>query len=258
MGLLNLQTNLKSLRYGKDRIHGGDSGQPYIQTSIPDSGGDFNVQGNIDLPGNDDFIIRGGLYAFKDTAQDVLRLGKYFIDLKSPSGLLFIAKQNLLSRTAIRTEASKILNEDFYLPTSTLAQAGVNAFGFHFNKQGLNPIPGSVGSLETYQQAVQYNQYDRMDGDYSYDNMADNRLVALYRVKVIKDLPSKNLNGIKINGSDDINLLEYTGGPGSILGIGNTKIKLYCGQTRYRKSNRLDTDRDTIEFEPRIRLVPMF
>lgn len=247
MGLIDLQTNLKSLRYGKDRIHGGDSGQPYIQTPIPNSGGDFNVQGNIDLPGTD-FIIRGGLYAFRDTAQDVLRLSKYFIDLKNPSGLLFLAKQTLLSRTAVRTEASGILNEDFYSPTSTLAQAGVSAFGLHFNKQGLNPIPGSIGSLETYQQTVQYDQYDRMNNNYSYNNLSNNRLVALYRVKVVKDLPSANLNGIKIDRDDDVNLLEYTGGPGSILGIGNTKIKLYCGGTRNRIANPKDTDRYDIDF----------
>jgi len=38
MGLLikleNGDTSLKSLKFGKDRIGGGDSGQPYIQTPI--------------------------------------------------------------------------------------------------------------------------------------------------------------------------------------------------------------------------------
>lgn len=262
MGLIDLQTNLKSLRYGKDRIHGGDSGQPYIQTSIPNNGGDFNIQGNVDLPGNDDFIIRGGLYAFKDTAQDILRLGKFFIDLKNPNGLLFTAKQNLLSRVAVRTEASDRLNGDVYLPTSTLAQAGVNAFGFHFNKQGLNPIPGNDGSIKTYQQAVQYEQYENINPGQSKGNLSlveNNKLVALYALKISKTTDpkfyekyakeDKNINGIIIKKDDNINLLEYLGGPGSILGIGNTKIKLYCGQTRDRKSNRDDTDRTDIEFE---------
>ena len=41
MGLLfklkNGETSLKSLRYGHDRPGGGDSGQPFIKTSIPEN-----------------------------------------------------------------------------------------------------------------------------------------------------------------------------------------------------------------------------
>jgi hypothetical protein len=54
--------------------------------------------------------------------------------------LLFIAKQQLLSRTAVRTQTSGILNEGIYSPLNTLAQAGVSAFGGHLNKQGINPF----------------------------------------------------------------------------------------------------------------------
>ena len=147
MGLVNLQTNLKSLRFGNDRVHSGNSGQPYIQSPIPE--GEAFV-----LPSHD-FVLRGGLYAVRDTTEDVIRLGKYFTDLRSPSGLLFTAKQNLLSRTATRTQASTgVLNEGIYTPLSTLAQASVSAFGLHFNKQGLNPIPGTPGSLTTYSNVV--------------------------------------------------------------------------------------------------------
>ncbi len=32
MGLLDLKTDLKSLKYGGDRFGGGSSDQPYIQT----------------------------------------------------------------------------------------------------------------------------------------------------------------------------------------------------------------------------------
>lgn len=35
MALIDLKTNLKSLKYGSDRPGGGSSGQPYIQTAIP-------------------------------------------------------------------------------------------------------------------------------------------------------------------------------------------------------------------------------
>ena len=34
MPLINLQTDLKSIKYGQDRPGGGDSGLPYIQTDI--------------------------------------------------------------------------------------------------------------------------------------------------------------------------------------------------------------------------------
>ena len=132
MGLIDLKTDLKSLRYGKDTLGGGYSGQPYIQTSIPDS---FN-----DLGARKDFILRGGINAAKDSLTDIKRLGKMFIDTKSPNGLLFIAKQQLLSRTAVRTQTSGILNEFAYSPLNTLAQAGVVAFGGHLNKQGINPF----------------------------------------------------------------------------------------------------------------------
>ena len=36
MGLIDLKTNLKSLRYGNDQLGGGNSGQPYIKTPIPE------------------------------------------------------------------------------------------------------------------------------------------------------------------------------------------------------------------------------
>jgi len=132
MGLIDLKTDLKSLRYGKDTLGGGYSGQPYIQTSIPDS---FN-----DLGAREDFILRGGIGAVRDSLTDIKRLGKMFIDTKSPNGLLFIAKQQLLSRTAVRTQTSGILNEGVYSPLNTLAEAGLVAFGGHLKKQGINPF----------------------------------------------------------------------------------------------------------------------
>ena len=113
MGLINLKTDLKSLRYGNDRIGSGDSGQPYITTAIPDRIGPYI--------GTTDFLLRGGTNATRDSITDVQRLGKMFKDTKSPNGLLFIAKQQLLSRTAVRTQTSRILNEGGYSPLNTLS-----------------------------------------------------------------------------------------------------------------------------------------
>jgi len=124
MGLLiklqNGDTQLKSLKFGKDRPGGGDSGQPFLQESIdaPSQNPDYY----------NDFVLRGGIEAPIAAAQDVARLTKY---LSSPKGLLFISKQELLSRTGTKTEASKgiqylggALNEGVYNPLSTLSQAG--------------------------------------------------------------------------------------------------------------------------------------
>ena len=57
MGLINLQTDLKSLKFGNDRPGGGSSGQPFIKkplfTNITDQIG----------PSNTDFLLRGGIQA---------------------------------------------------------------------------------------------------------------------------------------------------------------------------------------------------
>ncbi len=178
----------------------------------------------------------------------------------------FTLKQNLLSRTAVRTEASsRFVNEDVYLPTSTLAQAGVVGVGLHLNKQGLNPIPGLDGAIETYRNQVQYNQYQKV-GKESWEQLTENnRLAALYRLKIQPNYPPEytrlketksiiTINGITIDKDDPVNLLEYSGGPGSVLGIGKTKIPLHCGQTRNRCPNPDDTDRFRIVFEQPVRL----
>ena len=130
MGLKDLQTNLKSFKFGvppaSDRPGGGNSGEPYIKKTIE--------RGII--PQSEDFLLRGGLNAPLDAATDIVRLTKFFADLKSPRGALFVAKQNLLSRTGVATQASgkldwkaAALNEGVYTPLTTIAQAGINFEG---------------------------------------------------------------------------------------------------------------------------------
>jgi len=138
MSIVELQTDLKSLRYGKDRPGGGDSGQPYIVTDIPGEIGELNF--GLGSTGFTDFLLRGGTLVAKRTVNDVSRLTKMFIDTKSLNGIFFTAKQLMLSRSNVETQASPIaFNNGIYLPTSTVAQAGVNALGIHLNKQGIDP-----------------------------------------------------------------------------------------------------------------------
>ena len=213
MALINLQTNLKSLKFGNDQFDGGSSNQPYIQTPIPDKLGEY---GFLDQ----DFILRGGSKAVTDSLLDVKRLGKYFTDTKNPSGLLFTVKQNLLSRTAVRTQTSGLLNEGIYTPLSTLIEAGGVAFGIHVNKQGLNPFD-SEGSIGKYSEKISNEIYETSN---SPDGILKNRLYALYESKI----QNGTLGGFaKENNISPLfdSILTHRGGPGSNLGIGNTDIK---------------------------------
>ena len=210
--LINLQTDLKSLKFGKDRFGGGDSGQPYIKNPIIDEPGRLTQADN-------DFLLRGGIRAPLNAAEDVARLTKYMFSTKSPSGLLFIAKQNLLSRVAPKTEASKGigyggggLNAGVYTPLSTLAQAGVGFLGIHLNKQGIDPtglIPG-----------LGINKYEDI-----IKSQDENRLVTLTSL-IEEGFSENNFNftkGYSLNKGNSV--VEYGGGPGSILGIGKTRIQ---------------------------------
>jgi hypothetical protein len=251
--LQNGDTVLKSLKFGNDRPGGGDSGQPYIQKPIPDALKDNNA---LDA----DFLLRGGINAPLDAFTDVKRLTKYMFSLKSPSGLLFTAKQNLLSRTAVKTEAAfgigyagGTLNEGIYTPLSTIAQAGVGFLGGHVNKQGLDPT-GLISSLSIrkYEKVV----YDNNSKDINYINVGTPiGAIALGNVLAANPLISglnpfaqtTNFSTIgnatqttdigvfknrlldiwwnkQIKSTNDSAILQYNGGPGSTLGIGKTKI----------------------------------
>jgi hypothetical protein len=215
MGLINLKTNLKSLKYGNDTLGGGDSGQPYIQSPIPEG---FNNLGS-----REDFILRGGANTARDTATDVLRLGKMFADLKSPNGVNFIAKQRILSQTAVRTQTSGIENEGIYSPLNTLAQAGVVISGGHLNKQG-----------DPFAETGAYSNNDSLYGVKVTPSQLkeNNRLVRLYQLVTINS--SNKLDGFILN--DGVNVLSYDGGPNSILGVGKTNIR-YANQRTITTGN---------------------
>jgi hypothetical protein len=213
MGLINLKTNLKSLKYGNDTLGGGDSGQPYIQSPIPEG---FNNLGS-----REDFILRGGANTARDTATDVLRLGKMFADLKSPNGVNFIAKQRILSQTAVRTQTSGIENEGVYSPLNTLAQAGVVISGGHLNKQG-DPF-AQTGAYSNNDNLYNVKVTPLQDPD-------KNRLVRLYELSFTNGgRISDKLDGFELN--NGVNVLSYNGGPNSNLGIGKTNIRYATQRT---------------------------
>ena len=261
MALRDLQTNLKSLRYGKDTVGGGNSGEPYVTTSIN------TAPGNT---GGVDFTLRAN--TLSRVGDDLKRLNRFF---NSNEGQAFRRKQNLLSRTEVKTQASGVINGGRYITKSTLLQAGANPFGTHLNKQGLNPFLDTSPS-----QAEANNIFDRIvnfstpQGLPVYTSVVtntqskeDNRLVNLKDNKISK--PSqlqrnsgflsnllgdglsnvlRSINPFRNNIEDVIprligntkgtsafkgEILRYSGGPGSALGVGQTVIKRYSDVTAY-------------------------
>jgi len=207
--LIDLKTNLKSLGYGGDRPGGASSNQPYIQIPIPEGR----------EPNSPDFLLRNGYLNAVNSTQDVSRLTQYFLDDKSPSGLLFTTKQQLLERQNV--DVADGINR-IYNPLGTIAQAGVLSTGYHLNKQGFNVF------REGY-----YTGGDT--GYFKFTNTAntlsEDRLSLLFKSKLsntsteFETLAGKNLYGITPF-LDITNLLSYPGGPGSTLGVGNTNIRI--------------------------------
>lgn len=217
MAIVDLKTNLKSLRYGQDRAFGGSSNQPYITS-------DINVKDSeVGRTGGPDFLLRGGTLIPQRVGNDVSRITQMLFDLKSPNGLLFTAKQNILSRSAVAVDGIGLpLNAGAYLPTSTILQSGVNFFGLHSNKQGINPLAG-LGDNSNNRIIRAISEFDPL-GQPTYRSLinslnpnnsdpGDSKLLNL----------SNNKLGFKT--AQGTELLSYQGGPGSILGVGKTIIK---------------------------------
>jgi hypothetical protein len=217
MGLLTLKTKFKSLKYGNNGQVGGTK-QPFIKTPVAkeefvDAAAPFGTSpfsttgvGLIDATANEAALI------VSRSGKDIIRLGKFFT---TTPGLLFIAKQNLLSQTNVRTQANEAANPDIlinagpYTPTNTLAQVGVSAAGLHFYKQGLTPNGFRL---------PKYGDNDTIIYVRGGDSGAENRLVEL----------TNRLINVK---SSDTNILTYQGGPGADLGVGQTVINVETQRT---------------------------
>jgi len=221
--------NPRTIPFGRDRVGGKDSNQPYIKKGL------LNV--SLDSTFYNDFTIRGGILAPLNALEDVARLTKYFADIKNPKGLLFLAKENILSRIGTKTEASKGagyggggLNEGAYTPLSTIGQALVGFSGTHLNKQGLDPTGlYQQNSINRYQDVISQNQLERVE-DNSYVNT--NRLLLLSKpteTDLLNQFVSFATGLLGISGTNykptEDTLIQYGGGPGSVLGFGSTKIK---------------------------------
>lgn len=242
------ETKLKSIPFGNDRPDGGSSNQPYIQNPIDVTLGAeqgtlaYNVLGN-------DFLLRGGaLGAAAASANDVIRLTKFFNPFAkgaSLNGALFVAKQAILAR-----QNADVLDgrSRTYFPTNTIAQAGLSAFGFHLDKDGLNPFKaGYYGSGDTGYYITTYDNDRDNEGGSSH-----NRLQLLYSIKRLGTNSSSQTRLANklysITEPNNTNLISYGGGPGSFLGIGKTDIKIWNSlqfkNTSFSQSTRITKNED--------------
>lgn len=247
MPLINFKTDLTSLRFGGDRPGGGDSGQPYMQFPID----------NIDAPPSArrlyeanrtalDFPVRGGAITqllsggigIITSTIDRERIQKFFKD--APRGTAFIEKQLGLQATNPRIQVPNALTfagpslgnayvpvTNVYNPLNTLAQVQVQGTGAHFNRHGVGPT-----LIERVQQTYAY-----VAGAPQNNTAATNRLSILRALKLIGTadfIVNPNLIGgtgidptlVDRMGISTIQnqLFNYLGGPGSVYGIGNTRI----------------------------------
>ena len=245
MPLVNLQTNLKSLRYGNDRLGAGStngSNQPYIKSSIPSGSGPGL--------GDVDFLLRGGSLLPRAVGRDVSRLTQMFFDLKSPNGLLFTVKQNVLSRSAVNIKATSgdttnlqtnklPLNDGIYLPTSTILQAAANPLGGHLLKQGINPFANTNNVANGNILSTGFGPSLPLSQPLYLDTVAQNErqnpnLPPTSRLIQFLDKNQKSKD------TSDI-LYEYSGGPGSTLGVGKTRIKALSDQRTGINNDSLST-----------------
>ena len=243
--LLNLQTDLKSLKFGKDRPAEGSSQQPYVKAAIPPQNQDYAEAMDIlgtPIGTGTDALIRGGISSAEHIARDLERIGKWFFDTSNPRGIQFVANQGVLSEISVRTQASLGAkpNQGFYSPLQTLYQIGTNNVGGHSNrflKGLLNPLKQTRGYLDSTGTPGTFNVTENFVKDVIIggEDGSENRLVLLNDIKQNnkKTTSTKKLkidvenalfrNNIQISKPNEI--FEYQGGPNSILGVGNTSIR---------------------------------
>jgi hypothetical protein len=232
------QTDLKSLRYGQDRPGGGSSNQPYHKVNYRKK---FELgTESLAQTGGSDLILRGGYltfgvpgYANSRIAADLERIGKWFA---SAEGLVWIGQQNVLSQLGariyggypiqVRSANRTRLNDGVYTPISTLAAVAGNAIGTHPNKQGTDPTGLSAFGRPEYIKLVRggVTNTGTFEG---ITNIANNRLVNLYRTKIAD-----------YQGSQSTELYRYKGGPQSGEGLQlNTIINTASNRTPFLGEN---------------------
>lgn len=212
MALINLQTNLTNLRWGKDTPGGGDSGLPYIKTSTPQQSSAIERIALESAKFSTDFPIRGGLYSVRAVAEDAIRIRKFLTDF--PKGSNFTLKQVGLQKSNPLIETGKnggrINTRTYNLNSNLLLSVLKSGTGQHI------PRAGATSFTLTEDE----NKYFSLVGKKSLE---ENRLFNLYDSKIKKNINSSRLQNLGIS-EDPTQIMSYIGGPGSLYGDGETII----------------------------------
>lgn len=218
MGLINLRTNLKSLRFGNDTQGGGASGLPYIQTGLPEDSPAGEYLASI-ARNSADWPLRGGQYWTVASTEDTVRVSRFLTDF--PKGTTFTTKQVQLQKSNPKIEtgglASRLNTQTYNLNANLLAQVLEQGSGIHIPRAGANANElGSNNPQAKYEYIV------------SHKDTEENRLVALFNSKISTDTAGLSLDAtttkLGISAFNDNLLFDYVGGPDSLYGDGNTTI----------------------------------
>lgn len=264
MPLINFRTDLTSLRYGADRPGGGSSNQPYIQSPIDNESASPQDRAFYErIRTGLDFPVRGGSITQLVTGASGIvtsridrdRIQKFFND--APRGTAFIEKQIGLQLTNPRTQVPNATTftgpgignvyvpvTNIYNPINTLAQVQAEGTGAHFNRHGVFP--------NIYENPRQ--TYAFIAGAPEFNTATTNRLSILRALKLIGNsdfLVNPDLiGGVGVDptlvnrlgiSSIQNQLFNYQGGPGSVYGIGNTRIFRYT-DTNVTKLSETNAD----------------
>lgn len=239
MALTELKTNLKSLRYNKNSVSNGNPSQPYVNpTSI-------NTKPGQSSP---DYLLRDN--TLEHVGNDITRITGFY---RTSQGLLSIAKQNQLSLSSVKTQASQKgdPNGGEFTSFNTLATIAGMPLGNRYNKQGSNPFEddptysdskiSSIAEGENRLYNLAQNKIFTVNPQLNspvrsgfIDSLLDNFLGESLSNTVQDIYNSKNpfedlknfIKGKTPNISKYGNeLFRYKGGPGSNKGIGETTIK---------------------------------
>ena len=264
MPLVTSTTQLNKLKFGvppsTDRKNGGNSNEPYITTRIP--GVDYKnpnqtfsqVQDNRSFTigslasNSPDFIVRGGALSLTRSATDVSRLTQMFFDFKSPDGLLFVAKQNVLSRTGVKLQAGDTIEN--LTPKERLQNLQDLASLTLSNGLGENGLGGTAASIRNRMNPLNQGTYTPLStllaaggnafgghpNKQGIDPTGTTALSLITYSDLINQSQPATLNRLyslyrnKITNTKDSNpniLFTYQGGPGSKLGVGKTVVQRF-------------------------------
>jgi hypothetical protein len=221
--------NSKNNKYDKDIRGGGYSGQPYIKRSSPATIDQLNSLTTEAL--SLDYPIRGGSYEELAAREDFARIDRFL--LSYPQGKAFLDKQKglMFSNPLMETGKSNgFSNTRAYSDGRNLmTQIAEGGTGFR------HPNAGTT----LFDLAYRENKYEYI---VSHKAKELNRLVTLTNIKINKQSPgdllfANSATELGINTVNNGELFFYTGGPGSLYGLGNTIIQ--------RSTNSLGAPIDT-------------